>query len=159
MLVADKTPLKQRKQTTLQSKKRKNERQGLNLKNDDTDSEEEESSRKNMKRGKRIIDDEDEKIEIFLPTNLTFLKRYVMDLSVNFKFKNVMQNSNFSIISNRFTDTLSYLLICLFIFIFFYFILTFFNFFYSIPYLLHSPHSSPLSSPHSSLLCYVVISY
>ena len=76
MLVADKTPLKQRKQTNLQNKKRKNERLVLGLRNDQTDSEEEESGRHHeVKRGKRIIDDEDEKIEIFLPKNLTFLKR------------------------------------------------------------------------------------
>ena len=43
MLVADKTPLKQRKQTNLQNKKRKNERLVLGLRNDQTDSEEEES--------------------------------------------------------------------------------------------------------------------
>ena len=133
MLVADKTPLKPRKLTNLQSKKRKNEKQGLNLRNDDTDSEEEESSRKhNMKRGKRIIDDEDEKIEIFLPTNLTFLKRYVLDLSVNSKFKNVMQN--FIFLQLRIVSR-TYYLIYLFVYsILFYFIPTFFNFFYSIPF-------------------------
>ena len=133
MLVADKTPLKPRKLTNLQSKKRKNEKQGLNLRNDDTDSEEEESSRKhNMKRGKRIIDDEDEKIEIFLPTNLTFLKRYVLDLSVNSKFKNVMQN--FIFLQLRIVSR-TYYRICLFYFILFRLFSTF-----SIPF--HSVYSS-----------------
>ena len=153
MLVADKTPLKPRKLTNLQSKKRKNEKQGLNLRNDDTDSEEEESSRKhNMKRGKRIIDDEDEKIEIFLPTNLTFLKRYVLDLSVNSKFKNVMQN--FIFLQLRIVSRTCYL-ICLFYSILFYSDFFQLFLFHSIPYILHSPLSSLLSS----LLYCVGISY
>lgn len=79
MLVADKTPLKPRKQMNLINRKRKNSKVGI--KSDQTDSEDEESNRDHvMKKGKRIINDEDEKVEIIFPKNLTFLKRYVLVL-------------------------------------------------------------------------------
>ena len=83
MLVADKTPLKAKKQPkTIINKKRKND------KNDQTDSEEEENSKtalmnQNQKRRKRIIDDDDDDadVKIIFPKNLTFLKRFVKTIS------------------------------------------------------------------------------